>query len=184
MKKNNTNQRTNWLFGLAVAGAILAYVFLVFLPGQRATAELRKELETKRGYVVASGYAGVKMAQSEKELARINEFTKTWRESAPTESRIAQLFVKITKAAEGAKVEIIRFEPQPAERLEMLDRIPVEMACEGTFVQAFDFLTRLESLEADFWVTGLHIERVNAESPRLRCELSLAFFADRPKISD
>jgi Tfp pilus assembly protein PilO len=183
MKKPSPPKRS-WLFAAAVVAGVVGYVVFLFLPGQRATAELRRELEDKQRFVTTNANVDAQIAHVDRELNRTLEFTKAWRAEAPTEARIAQVFVQITRHSEQAHVEIVRFEPQPIARMEHLEKAPIDMACEGTFAQIHDFLGHLESLKADFWITRMHCEPVTAGLPRLRCELSLTFFADRRKNSD
>ncbi|HTN74867.1 MAG TPA: type 4a pilus biogenesis protein PilO [Pirellulaceae bacterium] len=184
MKKTPQRPKRTWLFAVLVAAGVAGYVILVFLPGERATAALREEAEQKLAYVADSGAIREKIAVAEAELAHTNEFISAWREAAPNEHRLAKVFVDLTEHAEGAGADIVRFEPQPIDRMDALERIPVSIACEGSFAQLFTFLSNLESLEPDFWITELKFEPVVQGVNRLRCELNLAFFADRREISD
>jgi Tfp pilus assembly protein PilO len=176
--------RRAWLLSAVVVGGVLAYVFLIFLPGRRATAALRLELDQKRQYVLLHAGTASKIAAAEDELKRANQFIQAWHNTAPTEARIAQVFGEITRHADAAAVQIVRFEPLAVEKLAHLHRIPVSMAYEGSFEQIFAFLAKLETLPTDFWVVDLELAPVTAGSPSLRCELTLAFFAGHNEISD
>src|SRR5690606_18189495 len=111
-------------------------------------------------------------------------FCDAWHQSSSSEERLAHVFVSMTEHANQAETEIMRFEPQVAETLNYLRRVPVEMALEGTFAQLSTFLSRLETLDAEFWIERLQIEPVLATPGRLRCELRLSLFAGVPEISD
>src|SRR5687768_619542 len=117
MKKSAPPKR-NWLFILGVGGAVLGYVFALFLPGQHATAELRADLGKKRDFVVGSAQVGSQIAHLEKDLKRTKAFIKDWSAAAPTDARIAHVFVRITESAEQTGAEIVRFEPQPVAKME------------------------------------------------------------------
>ncbi len=184
MKKSSKPTQHTWLFAVLISGSVLGYVFLIFLPGQRATASLYGEFIDKQNYVVDCHQFDSQIADVEAELKRTNNFIDDWRNNSCSEARLAHVFVEITEDAEQAGAEIVRFEPQPVEMLDSLQRIPVQMACEGNFVQLFNLLTNLEALAPDFWITDLKVEPVSAQSERLRCELSLAFFAGKREISD
>lgn len=179
-----TPPKRAWVFGVAVTGAVACYVFLVFLPGQRATAELRQQFTQQLQYVQQCGQLGPKIVKLEDELRRVRQFSKTWHDTAPSEERLAHVFVTITEHANAARADIVRFEPQPAEHLDYLRRVPVEIALEGSFAQLFDFLGRLESLPAEFWLDRLDLQAVNAMPGRLRCELRMELFAGQSEISD
>jgi Tfp pilus assembly protein PilO len=182
LKKSNLKRP--WLVATVLIGGMMLYFFAVFLPTRRAMAALRLESEQQRAFVLQHGGAGAKIALAEQELATTRQFIDQWHLAAPQEARLSLLFGDLTRHADGAGVQIVRFEPQQALRMNVLDRIPVEMACEGSFDQIFELIKRLEALPVDFWITSLRIEPVTAGSPRLRCELTLAFFAGRREISD
>ena len=184
MKKPTTPKKRTWMFAVAVGGGMLGYVLLIFFPGQRATAALRRELEEKQRYVQDCQQLDNQIAAVEHELSRTAHFIDTWHGNSCSEARLAHVFVAVTEHAEKAGADIVRFEPQAIDSLDALQRIPVQMACEGSFSQLFCLLTNLESLAPDFWITDLKVEPVSAKSDRLRCELILAFFADKREISD
>lgn len=183
-KKASPNPKRTWVFALSVTAGVAGYVFLIFLPGERATAQLRQQFEDQKHYIIQCGALDAKIIEVERELNRTDSFIAAWEEASPHEARLAHVFVDITRHADKAGASIVRFEPQPAEELALLKRVPVEMALEGTFSQIYSFLARLESLEPDFWIDSLEIEPVSSESGRLRCELRLALFAGRPEISN
>ena len=187
MKKTKTTSKSpkrTWVFALSVTAGVAGYVFLIFLPGERATAQLRQQFEDQEHYIIQCGALDARIIEVERELARTDGFIAAWEAASPHEARLAHVFVDITRHADKAGAAIVRFEPQPAEELALLKRVPVEMALEGSFSQIYGFLARLESLEPDFWVDRLELEPVSANSGRLRCELRLALFAARREISD
>lgn len=184
MKKITKKAKPAWLLAVAAGAAVVAYVLLVFVPGERARAALNDELDQKHQFVIDCHNTEAQIAEAETELQRTQSFIAAWHASSPSEARLAHVFVDITRHAESAGVDIVRFEPHGIERMEFLERVPVEMACEGNFLQLFTFLGNLESLSPDFWITQMKIDTVATGGERLRCELSLAFFADRREISD
>lgn len=175
--------RRTWLFALAVTGGVCAYILGIFLPGHRATAQLRSQFQAQQKFVEDCQRQQAEIAKHEQELDRTEDYIQQWRAAAPTESRLANVFVNITRQGNEAGVEIVRFEPQPAEQMKLLKRVPLEIACDGDYGQVFDFIARLESLDADCWIEALQIDPL-AGSQRLRCELKLALFAGRPDNSD
>jgi Tfp pilus assembly protein PilO len=175
--------KRTWLFALAITGGVCAYILGVFLPGQRATAELRREFEKQREFVEDCARLGEQIAAQQQELDRTLDYTDTWRDAAPSEARLAHVFVSITRHGSDAGIEIVRFEPQTADHMTLLKRVPLEIAFDGDYRQIFDFIARLETLDSDFWIESLRVDPL-AGSQRLRCELRLVFFADRSNNSD
>jgi Tfp pilus assembly protein PilO len=182
MKKTSSPKtKSGWLFAFAT---VCGYVMLIFLPGQKATAEMHRQLQQQRDYVLDCQHLDTQIAHLEQELKRTRHFNETWHQSSSSEERLAHVFVEMTEHANHAGTEIMRFEPQAAESLHYLRRVPVELALEGTFAQLSVFLTRLETLDAEFWIERLQVEPVLATPGRLRCELRLLLFAGVPEISD
>lgn len=175
--------KRTWMFALAVTGSICAYIVGIFLPGHRATGALRRELEKQREFVENCARLGEQITTQQSELDRTLDYTDTWRDAAPTEARLAHVFVSITRHGSDAGIEIVRFEPQTADHMTLLKRVPLEIDCDGDYRQIFDFITRLETLESDCWIEALKVDPL-AGSQRLRCELRMVFFADRSNISD
>lgn len=173
-----------WVFGIVVTAAVACYMFLVFLPGQRATAELREQFTQQLQYVQQCGQLGPKIASLERDLKQVRQFNRSWHAASPSEERLAHLFVTITEHANAARADIVRFEPQPAEQLDYVRRVPVEIALEGSFTQLYEFLARLESLPAEFWIDRLDLQTIDASPGRLRCELRMELFAGQSEISD
>jgi Tfp pilus assembly protein PilO len=81
-------------------------------------------------------------------------------------------------------VKTVRFDPQAHQRYQILHKLPLEMEVQGAFAQVFDFVRRLESLEAPIWVEEVSLEPVSENSEDLQCELKMAIFAARTDISD
>jgi Tfp pilus assembly protein PilO len=171
------------ILGIVLASAC-AYLLLIFVPGQRATAALRAEHERQQQFVLSSGALDAKIAAAEAELAQAEAFRDAWHEASSSEARLAHVFVRLTEHADAAGAEIMRFEPQGGETFDYLRRVPVEMALEGSFHQIFDFVHRIETLDAVVWIEGLRIEPLAADPRRVRCELKLALFAGAREISD
>jgi Tfp pilus assembly protein PilO len=186
MKKISTSATAKrpYVFALAVTAGVAGYVFFFFVPGQRATAELRRELVSQKDYVLQSGEFSLKITELEKELERTKKFTHAWHAASPNDERLAHVFVKITEHANAANADIARFEPQPAEPLAYVRRVPLELAIEGNFLGIFEFIKRLETLDSELWIERMQFEPVPATAGRLRCELQLALFAGATEISD
>lgn len=185
MKKTaSPKTKPGWLFALAIGATVCGYVLLVFLPSQKATAEMQSQLQQQREYVMDCQQLDAQIAHIERELTRTRHFSDAWHQSSSSEERLAHVFVDMTEHANQAATEIMRFEPQAAETLHYLRRVPVEMALEGTFAQLSTFLARLETLDAEFWIERMQVEPVLATPGRLRCELRLLLFAGVPEISD
>lgn len=174
----------NLLVTLLLAGGTLAYVFLLFLPTQRATSQLYDQLLAEQNYVTQSQALDNSIREVEAKLTSAREFANHWQSSAPSPQAMAPTFGAITRAASEAQVEMLSFDPQETDALESITRAPVALSCTGTFPQVFRFLQHLESLDHTIWVEDLQLTASREAPNSVRCELTLAVFADNHKDSD
>jgi Tfp pilus assembly protein PilO len=183
MTKNNSNSRS--LIVTAILGAAaVAYVFFVFMPGQRHVGELRAQLQEKQQFIMQSASVTSAIQQSENELTDVREFAKQWREASPSEAKLAKLFGELTELAGESGVTILHIDPQLAVKLETLRQIPVAIGVEGEFSQIFAFLRRVEGLPGTVWLPSLKLEQERKDSETFRSEISLTVFTDNREFSE
>lgn len=183
MTNNNRNSRS--LVVTAILGvAAVAYVFVVFLPGQKHIGQLRTQLQEKQQFIMQTASLSSAIGQSERELAEVREYAKQWRDAAPSETELATLFGEITELARQAEVTILHIEPQPAVKLETVNQIPVTIGVEGEFSQIFAFLRSVEGMPGTVWLPNLKLEQVSKDSENLRSEIRLTVFTDNREFSE
>ena len=161
-----------------LAGSSLAYVGFIFLPGQNAVAESRAELREQQMFIVQSERLSMQIKEAQEKLNEANQYGVDWRARARTERGISALFGDITKEAAEAKIVLRRFDPQPSEKLNVVFRLPISVAYEGTFHQIYDFVKRIEALPDSIWVTDLQLRKERENSDILHAEMELTVFAD------
>ncbi|MEQ8789398.1 MAG: type 4a pilus biogenesis protein PilO [Pirellulaceae bacterium] len=167
-----------------LAAASVAYVFFVFLPGQKAIAKLRRELDEKQQYIVDADRLAHAIQLAEKDLRRAEDFTTAWRAAAPNDGELAPILGRITGEVEACGVGIERLDRRPVKQYEEVGQIPIVLECEGSFQQIFDLTRRLEAMPQDLWITSLRIETQGKNSESVLAEVALAVFADNSEDSD
>jgi Tfp pilus assembly protein PilO len=171
-------QSRNMLVTALLGGGAVAYVFLLFLPMQKQTVQLREDLRMQRQFVEQSITLAGTMASVEQDLQAARDFAGAWRESAPRASQLAPAFGAITRCATDAGVEVQQFDPQPVVAMETVSRAPLSLSCSGTFHQIYYFLELLESQPQTIWVSDLLLSGSDAGEGKMTCELTLVVFAD------
>ena len=173
-----------WLVIVPVLGLAIAYVFFLYLPGQEAIGKLREDLATREEFIQQVEAFGAAIEATRQEFDKTEEYVQRWEESAPSEDELSVLFGRISQLAKDSGTTTTRFEPQPATHYDAIGRIPLAVECLGSFGQICEFLRSLEGLEETIWVENLQMERVGEGGGDVKCELSLAVFADNPDDSD
>jgi Tfp pilus assembly protein PilO len=179
----NRKSRSLVVTVLLAAGSV-AYVFFVFLPGQKAIAYLRRELDTKQQYIIDADRLAHAMQRADQDLKQARQFAEAWRRTAPGERELAPILGRITAAAEESGVSIERLDRRAVEQYEVIGQVPVVLECEGTFGQVFDLTHRLETMPQSVWITELRMERQSKTSENVVAEIALAVFADNSETSD
>lgn len=169
------------LFTLA-AGSTVCFVFL---PRQRAIADLRREVETRKQFIQESQHLDAMIVKMENDLAATSAYVSRRAKQAPADGDLDMVFGSIAKEAENAGVVTHRFQPHADEKDEAaIKRMTVTLVTEGSYHQLVEFLARLEGLPLVLWIDGLHLQRVGDETDRLTCEMDLVIFADNRGNSD
>jgi Tfp pilus assembly protein PilO len=176
--------RTSWYVTVPVAAAAVLYVVLFFLPGRRAIAELEQQVDTKQDYVAQSETLAAALVATEMELKKTRQYNQSWRQAAPSPGQLSTLYGKIYLLAKHAGVTTTRFDPEPVVALDALRKIPVAIACTGTFVQVSEFLRALESQPEALWIELLRIQRKEGDEENVDCEIGLVVFSGNPDISN
>jgi Tfp pilus assembly protein PilO len=152
------NSKPNGLLVLAALGAAaVAYVVLVFVPGHKAIAQMREQIETKRRQVVLSGTSGAAIETTRKDLARAKACIAAWDAKSPSVTDLAALFGRINALVKSSGAINTRFEPEPVRRRERLIEIPLSIGLLGSYPQIDQFLCSLEGLPATLWVDSAKI---------------------------
>lgn len=181
----NTNLISrHWKTIVLTVGAAGAYAFFCYLPGEAALDGLRAELAAAEESIHQAETFAPAIEATRQQADVTREYVQKWEESAPSEDELSELFGRINRLAEESGATTTRFEPQVAVPYDTLCRLPVEMACAGSFGEICRFLGALERLEETIWIGELRIERDGEDSEEVQCELTLDVFADNPDGSD
>ncbi len=172
------------LVTIGIGVFVLAYVFAVFLPTRRAIADLGRQLQAKRQYVMLTQQQFATFGQMQEELEAAQLQARNWRNTAPRGADLAGFLRSLSEISSQTGATIQRITPEQPTQLETLRRHPVRVVVEGNFHQVFAFLCRLEALPLTAWNTRLHLHRESENSETLQCELSLAVFTDNRDSSD
>lgn len=178
------SRRNSLLVTLPLVALAAAYFWFMFLPAKRAVAAMRLDLEQKHTYLASASTTLAKIKQVQQERAKTQEYIKRWRGISASSAETAMLFGQIASTIEGSGVVTTQFTPEPPTRYEQVTRVPVRIDFEGTFSQACAVLESLEKLSERVWINDVNFETDGKDGGLLRCEVSLAVFANNSGKND
>ncbi len=192
--KQNPN-RKSWIIVVVLIAVMVGYVAVSFIPKCHDIAKLRKDLIAKQDFVTLSGPTVAQLLAIETQLTNTAAYNRTWKKHAPQSGEISILLGKIHALARSANVEIDSFDPEPAERLERLRRLPIAVVYSGQLPSVFNFLSDLEKMPQTIWIKSVTIERAAKNEHQLnggtiqtrgfaKCKLDMAIFMDNLEISN
>ncbi len=169
---------------LPIAAGAVAYILLVFVPGQRTAADLRAQIGETKEYLAHSAAIGPALAAAEEELRLADRYRAQWREGSPRVGRLPELFAGIHRLEKQSGVQATRFDPQPVVAKESISEVPLSVAYTGSFANLFQLLYGFERLPATVWTRKVHIEKVAGNAGNVQCRVELAVFVDNRDNSD
>jgi Tfp pilus assembly protein PilO len=158
--------------------AVIGYVVVGFLPGQRALAAKRRELDEKRQFIATSELKSAQVAQLELELKNAKSHVDGWRRNSGAESSAVTMLGELANLARQSGVVLHRLTPQDPTTMETLRQQTLEIEVEGTFSQVVEFLRGVESRHEAIWVASLQLESSKQNGTNVQCALGLVVFAD------
>jgi Tfp pilus assembly protein PilO len=188
-------RRHSWLVTLPLVGIVAAYLWLVFLPGQRVISALETELADKRAFVASGSHVAQCRVQFEGKLAELRAYCERWQAKACDSARLAALYGEIAELLKASGVATTHFSPGPTLKLDVLQKTSLQIKCEGTFEQVASVLTRLEKMPERLWVEDVNLETLANDDPSnqdkgdqtgqvMRCQVNLVIFAGNSEKSN
>lgn len=179
-----SSQRITLIITAALGLLTLAYAFFVFLPGQKRIAEKRQILAQRQDYIVQSVETERAVTETRLKLKQAQAYVAKWQSAAPEDNDVGALFGTLNRFARQTHVKVTRFEPQQSQPMETIGQVRIAVGLEGSFSQIHDLFRQLESLESPVWVEEMSIQEVQGGRGATACEVTLAVFTDRSRISD
>ncbi len=168
----------SWVVMLPLVGAVIVYAALFLLPNRRAIANLHNEITEKRDHITSRASAIHRLLSARQELSDARSFIDAWTRQAPSQEALPGLYGKLNALAQTAGMTTTRLDPDPAQSLARIRRIPITMVCRGTFPRAYELIRGLESMPLSLWIESVKIKKTGENGETVECELKLAVFAD------
>jgi Tfp pilus assembly protein PilO len=176
--------RNSWVVTLTLAGLVVAYLFLYFLPKRKGIDAKRAELSGVTDFLQQAEIAASALQANRAVLEKTNRYNAKWKPPRAEEPAICGQVVALADAAGATLATLSPIESTSNEPYERIRRIPVEVECSGSFAQISRLLDGLERLDQAIWVDTFLMEKSGEDGENVQCKLTLAVFADNPDDSD
>ena len=174
----------HWTTILMAVGAVGAYAYFSYLPGEARLDALRAELAAADDSIQQAEMLVPAIEATRQQADTTRQYVDRWEESAPGEDDLSVLLGRINQLAEQSGPTTTTIEPQAAVEYDTVFRFPVEMACAGSFAEICRFVQALEQQQETLWIGKLRIVQDGEDSEAVNCEINLDIFADNPDGSD
>jgi Tfp pilus assembly protein PilO len=172
-----------WLITGLLAAVAVAYVVMVFVPGQKSIGEMRADVQQRHQQIVQAHSIARPIALAQQRLDQTRQVGLQWRQTAPRLADLSTWLARLTEQSEAAGVKIQRLDPVPVTELNLIAQQNVALQFTGSFAAAFELLGRLESLPGTIWIRDLRLTGDPAAG-QIRGDLTLTIFVDRADYSD
>lgn len=176
-------RRGSWIVTLPMAAIAAGYVWLAFLPGERKIKELRNELRGKQEFIMGAGQMHMQLQEATAELDETRRYNATRRPPSSASAGVSALFGEIAQLAKESGVTTTHFAPGGDTAFERVHRVPLTLACDGTYNQVQSLLAGLESTGNHIWITELKLQSIGQDGQTVHCELTLALFVEESEKS-
>ena len=173
-----------WLVTGGAASIALVYVFLVFLPTQKAMKAARAQLAEKQEYIAGIERQYTAVSTSDPAFEQAQAIATRWQQNAPGAPQIDRIPAQVSLQASLTGVRVLRLEPQVARPHGLIVEYPMLVSVEGSFASIFNFFNSLEELPQTVWFQDVNLHRPGGMDGLLRCELTLTILGDLAEKSD
>jgi len=157
------NRRDTCILLTIAVGVTAGVYFLLFAPQQRKLSQLRAAVGTLEAQLTHQTLDLAELSSVEEQLRRANELLADYRTRIPETAEVGDFVEEVSAIAERLGLRHQNIVPLAPERYGTVTALPIRIGFGARFPALFDFLREIESLSRVARVTGLVVERVEAE---------------------
>lgn len=178
-------QRDNLLSIVGTVATVGVFVLLVYLPGERACQNARREITVANRTIDASPALIQQAAMRNQKLAEQELSLKKRDRLLSDEIERHGVLQQVASLAQSAGLKMDRIQPQATVLRESYCVIPYQLTISGNFRRFTQFLYGLESQPTLFTVERLQLKSETGKtSENLRADLTFSVFVKRASFSD
>jgi Tfp pilus assembly protein PilO len=185
MPRNESKfRRGSWLVTISLVAMAVIHITFVYLPGRKAVAELRREIQHRQLYLNDADEVENKLAATKQTIIEAKSFLEKWRRTSSTVNNLPLLYGHINELSKQTGAVVTRFEPQPIVELGRVREIPINMAYTGNFAQIYELIRAMERLPETIWIDYLRLDKSGESGTNILCEINIVVFSDNQNISN
>ena len=182
-KRPGKRRYNSWFVTVPLLAGSLAFVFWFYRPTQNQIREMQAELQEKQTMLATATSLPANLERANRELTETRAFVSAWRKTA-TKHKLAEVCGDLAGFVAAAGAKTTKLEPEPAVRYQCLTKVPLTLACEGTFPQVYQVLQQIEQMPETLWIEELRITREGKDAANVACVLKLAIFTGQSNLAD
>src|SRR5262245_20203921 len=124
----------SWFVTVPLLAGSLAFVFWFYRPTQNQIREMQIELQEKQTLLATAASLPTDLERANRDLAETRAFVGTWQHSTH-ERKLAEICGDLAGLVAAAGAKTSKLEPEPAVHRQYLTKLPLTLACEGSFPQ-------------------------------------------------
>lgn len=158
-------RRMQIALAIAALVAVSAFALTVYRPREARLRDLRRQLSAANAQLDAKRH---EVAEARPSASSGN---------ASNQSNAESFVRELTRAADDAKLIQLRWRPGVPSRANGLCRQPIELSCEGDFLDVFSLLRRAEELPPRARFRSVEINSQDPNSGRVQLQASLDVYS-------
>jgi Tfp pilus assembly protein PilO len=162
---------------LFTMASLIAYLVFVFLPGNRAIAQLDDEVTELRSYIQVSSQLTLEIEEIEGKMGRIREAQSEWEKSAGATASRSVVYGAVSQIAADNKLQMVEFKPKPSESMALLEPLGLSLTYSGKFNSIANFIAELEAMPQVIWIDQATFQRQKGEDVQVALEMRI--FVDK-----
>jgi len=169
--------RQELIFGVAAAGMLALFVFVVVLPQQRTLNNIRSQLTAAKDQMAFAELECEAAARVRAQLEELQDGEARIRRMIPSRLELGEFLERLSEVAALSELVDQHVAPEPAQKMAGVEVLPVKMTFESTFSSLFEFVKRIESLDRLVRISKLQIVRSEQSPSVIKAEMTLQIFS-------
>jgi type IV pilus assembly protein PilO len=146
--------------------------------------QLRAEMTIKQKELSDLDEATADVADLQKQIEDLQRAIDFFEGKLPREKEVNDLLREVSKAAEGANLEIRQFEPMMTVRGSHYSELPVRIVLAGGFEGFYLYMLELEKLARITRVTDMKLKKMQERNGAMEAEMTLSIFFEPTLIGN
>lgn len=177
-------RKDNVLSILGTAGIVGFFVFVIYLPNERACQAARRDILQANRIIDEMPHRIALASEQQKRVAARQDMVRQLDHLLDSEDELHVVLQRVADLAKGAGLRVDRIQPQPLVNRETFRSVPYQISVFGSFRRIASFLKGLESEPTLFVVDRLSLKSESEKAGAvLRADMTFSVFVKRESFA-